>query len=541
VTRRQRTTLVLVLLAVAAIGLRVGLALQPGLWADELFSVAIATGHSLEHPASVAEPAFGDFVEHPDARPPSYWRSYMEIGERPAGPGRVVRAVLLSDTNPPLYYLILNGWARLAGTGDAALRLFSVLWALASLPLLWSVARFLAGRKAALVALLLFSLSPVALHYSTEVRMYSMGWFLGLLMAYAAILMHRRGARPLPLILAATSAAAALLTHYFLAFVWLACLAWIVLHPGRMSRRLIAIPVVLTLALVLPWYRHLPESLAAWRVSAGWIDYPLTLTRAVTAPFLLAWSLLSGHGSWGGSIIVEVLLALLYAVLLVYVFRRGVRRVFRPGHHLAWLWLAASILGILAFDLLRGTSTATVSRYAVLGLPAAMLLAAIGIAQLPRRAVMVFLVLVCLAWSSGIRSSFSPLARPHQPFPELTAHLEFADHPPDLIIVHSIPSGVIGVARYLEAEIPIASWVVQLSLRDTREDLLRLLHARCRPALVKIHDLGEPSPAEEWLLRNAILEDSRRWRVSDHGTVAEAFQYRTFADRESAESYCSDE
>ena len=33
------------------------------LWVDELFSLAIATGHSLEHPAAAAKPALGDFVE----------------------------------------------------------------------------------------------------------------------------------------------------------------------------------------------------------------------------------------------------------------------------------------------------------------------------------------------------------------------------------------------------------------------------------------------------------------------------------------------
>ena len=80
-------------------------------------------------------------------------------------------AVLLSDTSPPLYYLLLNLWIRAFGTGDAALRLCSVWWAALSLPLLWLVGRQLGGDRTAWSACLLFAFSPVALSYSVEGRM----------------------------------------------------------------------------------------------------------------------------------------------------------------------------------------------------------------------------------------------------------------------------------------------------------------------------------------------------------------------------------
>ena len=51
-----------------AVVLRLVLAGERGLWADELFSLAMATGHSLEHPAAEADPARGDFVEQREAR-----------------------------------------------------------------------------------------------------------------------------------------------------------------------------------------------------------------------------------------------------------------------------------------------------------------------------------------------------------------------------------------------------------------------------------------------------------------------------------------
>ena len=66
--------------------LRVGLIERHGLWADEAFSLAIATGHSLEHPAAYAEPAQGDYVDAPQAYPPSFYGCYVEHGHPPGGP-----------------------------------------------------------------------------------------------------------------------------------------------------------------------------------------------------------------------------------------------------------------------------------------------------------------------------------------------------------------------------------------------------------------------------------------------------------------------
>src|SRR6476469_8086600 len=66
----------LLVVAIAAV-LRCVVASRQGLWADELFSLAVATGHSLEHPASQAEPAAGDFVEPAGAVTPATFRRYL--------------------------------------------------------------------------------------------------------------------------------------------------------------------------------------------------------------------------------------------------------------------------------------------------------------------------------------------------------------------------------------------------------------------------------------------------------------------------------
>ena len=51
--RRRNLWLLFGVFALTAL-LRIGVAGQSGLWGDEIFSLAMATGHSLEHPAAAA-------------------------------------------------------------------------------------------------------------------------------------------------------------------------------------------------------------------------------------------------------------------------------------------------------------------------------------------------------------------------------------------------------------------------------------------------------------------------------------------------------
>jgi len=168
----------MLLLVVVAAAARIDLALQPGLWADEIFSLAMATGHSLEHPAATADLHFGDYVETAAPQPRADWQRYTEHATSNVFPDGIIRAVFRSDTSPPLYYLLLYAWTRLCGTSDAALRLFSVLWAMACFPLLWSLTRRIDSRHAAWVALTLFAAAPAALYYAAEGRMYALTWVL---------------------------------------------------------------------------------------------------------------------------------------------------------------------------------------------------------------------------------------------------------------------------------------------------------------------------------------------------------------------------
>ena len=494
------------LLILMGIALRVTAAMRPGLWADEIFSLSMATGHSLEHPARIANPALGDFFEPRESQSPAYFSRYTEHEEQPAGARRVVRAVFLSDTSPPLYYLLLNLWTRTFGTRDAALRLFSIWWAVLCLPLLWLAGRKLGGSTTAWSACLLFSFAPVAVFYSAEGRMYSLLWFVGLGLGLLTLQLSSRSDRPWLWIIWVLIGAAGLLTHYFFAFVWLACLGWLWLD-GRVARPRLLLLAGATLVAVLPWYLEVPASLGNWRVSGNWLEGDLKWPRALARPFTLAGSLLSGSTLLGDSRGADRLLTLLLAATTIWIIGKGkLRHVFSHRPLLIWLWLAAACVGPLIFDVLRHTTTTEIPRYVLPGMPAAILLAALLIRQLPPMFHAGMLACIVLAWLPGIRRVVhSNLARPWQPYTELDARLEAWARPGDVVLITSIPSGLLGVARYLRADIPIAPWVSQLGVREVPTDIERLVSGRSRVAYVRIHSVGGSVAPEEWLRSNGRL------------------------------------
>ncbi|MDQ3294343.1 MAG: YraN family protein, partial [Actinomycetota bacterium] len=95
---------------------------------------------------------------------------------------------LRHDGHPPLYYFLLHWWMNLFGEGDAEVRSLSGVLAVAALPLAWLVGRRVGGRRVAWATSLLLALSPFAVRYATETRMYA----LVILLVLAGHLLVRR-------------------------------------------------------------------------------------------------------------------------------------------------------------------------------------------------------------------------------------------------------------------------------------------------------------------------------------------------------------
>lgn len=77
------------------------------------------------------------------------------------------------ETNPPLYYTLQHWWLAL-GSSRFTLRLLPMLFGLCAIPLGFWLGRRLAGPRVGLVTAALIATSPVFIHYSREIRAYSL-------------------------------------------------------------------------------------------------------------------------------------------------------------------------------------------------------------------------------------------------------------------------------------------------------------------------------------------------------------------------------
>jgi hypothetical protein len=495
--------------------LRLGLVDRQGLWVDEIFSLAMATGHSLEHPAERADPALGDFVERPRAVPPYEYSRYLRHEQPPAPRARVLRAASLSDTSPPAYYLLLHEWTRRLGTSDAALRVFSVVWSLACFPVLGSLARQLGGPAARLPTLLLFAVSPLCVFYSIEVRMYSMLLFASSVFVWLSLRLRERGASPWTLSAWIAAGAFGLMIHYFFLFVWLAVWLWLQFYPGRLPR-LLGWAGGLGVALaVLPWYVHIPERVAQWRITGNWLESRPYDFDALGDTLMLPWNFFSSRGiwTWGIGDYWEWINVAAFLALVTTLLPGSLRWLFRaPERQLLWLWLLAPCLGLVVFDALRGTYTVAIPRYALAGLPAAILLAGVALGRLPTTPRVLLLGCIVLVWSVGNLPILRSSSRSSEKFRELGHMLAQETDARHLVLVHSIPSGVTATARYLTQHqsaptgVGFAAWVGQLGGRRVPEDLERLAVGREVVVFVRVHDQRVPAPEQDWLERNAQLD-----------------------------------
>lgn len=120
--------------------------------------------------------------------------------------------------NGPLYYLLMRPWIGLTGRSDYALRYSALLLGILTLPLAYQVTRRWAGPRPALLATLLLTVSPYAIWYSQETRMYTLLLCLILLATWFWIEALWRGNRLawVPYVL---TISAGIYVHYLFALV----------------------------------------------------------------------------------------------------------------------------------------------------------------------------------------------------------------------------------------------------------------------------------------------------------------------------------
>jgi hypothetical protein len=191
-----------------------------------------------------------------------------------------IPSLLRDDGAPPLYYYLLHFWMDLFGHGNLAARSLAGVIGVINLPVAWvagyrvgsrwwsldavpageRAVRLERGRMTAWAVTLLMAMSPFAVYYDTEARMYGLLILLGTLTVLSLISLLRRptlwNAAGLALIVSTS-----LYTHYWSLYstaVITAGAAWSVWKgPYRLSCRFVLGAVVAAGLSFLPWLQTL--------------------------------------------------------------------------------------------------------------------------------------------------------------------------------------------------------------------------------------------------------------------------------------------
>jgi mannosyltransferase len=125
--------------------------------------------------------------------------------------------VWVSESTPPLYYLVAWLWSHVFGVHEVGLRSLSALFGTATVPVAFLAGRELIGRRTGLAVAAIVAVEPVLVWYSQDARAYA----LLVLLSTAALLYFlraRRTSAASDLAWWAALSALALATHYFAAF-----------------------------------------------------------------------------------------------------------------------------------------------------------------------------------------------------------------------------------------------------------------------------------------------------------------------------------
>jgi hypothetical protein len=295
------------------------------------------------------------------------------------------------DIHPPGYYLLLHFWRAVAGETEFALRVLSAWAGILTVAVTCALGHRLGGKAIGLGAALLAALSPLAVYYAQEARMYALLGLLSVSSTYFLYLTTKtwieRGSlgrpRPGPALAYVLTSAAGLYTHYAFPFVLIAHnvflgLSWLGAgrqrgDRGRIAARWAALQLG-ALALFLPWLPTALRSVTGWS-SAG-RGYELgpaivDVLRALTVGITLETGEAHPPLVATGALLLSGLMPL----------QRGARPIrARQWPHLLLVatWLVIPIALTFAFDLYKPAYL----KFLLAALPPFQLLAARGVENL---------------------------------------------------------------------------------------------------------------------------------------------------------------
>ena len=289
------------------------------------------------------------------------------------------------EINMFLYYALLRVWVLL-GSSETWVRLPSVLATVAAVCVTWVLVRRLLGSRTASVAALLLAVNAFAVRYAQEARSYALLLLLVVLATYALVRSLDGGGRRW-WVSYAVLASLIVYAQIMGALILVAHALAVMASPVRPRARTMATIAGAVTLLAAPLGFVLIRSLGS---GVNWIS-PLTVASAGNAGIALSGGATGPPDPWAYALV------LLYGVLIaggaisLYRTRSGSDR-----------WIGALLLSWLVVPVALAILASIVkplfvTRYLIAVVPAAAILAAVGITRIRPRAAAITLLAIVVA------------------------------------------------------------------------------------------------------------------------------------------------
>ena len=186
----------------------------------------------------------------------SLWFDEMMQVAAAASPWHDLLYAVADHFSPPLDYVSVKLAMLCLGREDWAVRLPALISGTAAIPLFYYFARSLGGPATALVAAALLALSPMAIGYAQEARMYSFFLFLSLASFTVALRLTEKSSFASSLLLGLLNGLL-MITHYFGVFAIAGEMLFLLIAAraggGKRRAELMAASLAVSVFLFLPW------------------------------------------------------------------------------------------------------------------------------------------------------------------------------------------------------------------------------------------------------------------------------------------------
>jgi 4-amino-4-deoxy-L-arabinose transferase-like glycosyltransferase len=287
-------------------------------------------------------------------------------------PDHMMQFLIADGVHPPLYYWFMAVWIRIFGTGEWVLRFPSALSGVLSVLCLYLLVRKIAGKSEAILAAVLLGISPFAVWYSQDARMYSMVC----LAAVTAVFFFWNVLEKITIknILGLILSHAALYgLHYFGVFILLAEFCFLILFWRKYKGRWLPFILAQILAMIplVIWGQLLLQRVNG-SFGIGWIPKPDGMDLLSTIS--------NFHFANGG---IWDLRSIAGMIVIILLFGLALRQ--RELKEAVWFGIFWFFLPILSVWAISQNLPVYIDRYMIFSLPASVLLISLGANSLQDR------------------------------------------------------------------------------------------------------------------------------------------------------------